>query len=98
LRCGFEAVFFAAASFAGFLPSIDISISFWPLAALRGFFEGFDSFAGSAPPTLRRSASMRSTTLPAAGRSFFVIGWPARFLLMRSTSAASYWSSNRKQS
>jgi hypothetical protein len=61
---------------------------------LRGFLDAFEVFAGSAPPTLRRSASIRSTTLPPAGRSFFGIGWPARFLLMRSTSAASYWSSN----
>jgi hypothetical protein len=56
LRCGFEAVFFAAASFAGFLPSIDISISFRPLAALRGFFEGFDSFAARRR---RRSGAAR---------------------------------------
>jgi hypothetical protein len=59
LRCGFDAVFFAIASFAGFLPVIGISISFWPLAALRGFFEGFDGLASSAPPTLWRSASRR---------------------------------------
>src|SRR5260370_42238430 len=68
--------------------------SFWPEADLRGFLDAFEVFAGSAPPTLRRSASIRSTTLTPAGRSFFAIGWPARFLLMRSTSAASYWSSN----
>jgi hypothetical protein len=30
-----------------------------PLAALRGFFEGFDGLASSAPPTLWRSASRR---------------------------------------
>jgi hypothetical protein len=41
--------------------------------------DDFEAFAGSAPPTLRRRASMRSTTLSPAGRSFFVIGWPARF-------------------
>jgi hypothetical protein len=34
-------------------------------------------------------ASIRSTMLPPTGRSFFVIGWPEHFLLMRSTSAAS---------
>ena len=43
----------AIASFAGFLPVIGIRISFWPLAALRGFFEGFDALASSAPATLR---------------------------------------------
>ena len=32
--------------------------------------------------------SIRSTTLPPTGRYFFVIGWPERLLLMRSTSAA----------
>jgi hypothetical protein len=37
LRCLAEG-FFAAVSFAGFLPAISISISFWPAAALRGFF------------------------------------------------------------
>jgi hypothetical protein len=37
LRCGFAVVFLAAVSFAGFLPAIGISISFWPAAALRGF-------------------------------------------------------------
>jgi len=34
-----------------FLPAIGISISFWPLAALRGFLAGFDGLAGSAPPS-----------------------------------------------
>lgn len=33
LRGGFDAVFFAAVSLAGFFPVIDISISFRPLAA-----------------------------------------------------------------
>jgi hypothetical protein len=37
LRCGLAEDFFAAACF-GFLPSIGISISFWPLAAF--FFSG----------------------------------------------------------
>jgi hypothetical protein len=76
LRCG-DADFFAVVSLAVFLPSIGISISFCPLASLRGFFEGFESLAGSEAPTLRRNASMRSTTLP----SFFVIGCPARKLM-----------------
>jgi hypothetical protein len=61
---------------------------------LRGFFAGLGAFSVAAPPTLRRSASIRSTTLPAAGRSFGVIGLPARFWLMSSTRAVSYWSSN----
>ena len=39
--------------------------------------------------TLRRSASIRSTTLLAAGRSTGVMGLPERLLLMRSTSAVS---------
>jgi hypothetical protein len=52
LRCGFDAGFLAAAS----LPAIGISISFCLLAAFRGFFEGLEAFAGSAPPTLRSSA------------------------------------------
>jgi hypothetical protein len=43
LRCGLAAGFFAAVSFAGFLPAIGISISFWPAAALRGFLPGFFS-------------------------------------------------------
>jgi hypothetical protein len=87
--------FFAAASF-DFLPSIGISISFCPAAALRGFVADFfgDLVSAVAPPTLRRSASIKSTTLPAAGRSLGVIGLPARFGLMRSISAVSYRSSN----
>ena len=36
LRCLADDFF--AVSFAGFLPSIGISISFWPAAAFRGFF------------------------------------------------------------
>jgi hypothetical protein len=86
--CGLAAGFFAAASF-GFLPSIGISISFWPLDALRGFF-GSAAFEGAASlPTLLRSPSIRSTTLLVAGRSFGTIGLPARFWLMRSISAVS---------
>jgi hypothetical protein len=56
LRCGFDAGFLAAACLPAFLPAIGISISFCRLAAFRGFFEGFEAFAGSAPPTLRSSA------------------------------------------
>jgi hypothetical protein len=55
---------------AGFLPAIGSSISFWPAAAFFGFFVVFE--VGSQP-TLRRSASIRSTTLLAAGRSFGVV-------------------------
>ncbi|WP_276575446.1 hypothetical protein [Bradyrhizobium monzae] len=33
--------FFAAASFACFLPAMGISISFWPAAALFAFLAGF---------------------------------------------------------
>jgi hypothetical protein len=66
-RCGLAEDFFAAASL-GFLPSIGISISFCPLEALRGFLVGLAAFAGAASlPTLLRSASIRSTTLPVAG-------------------------------
>src|SRR6476659_7536416 len=94
-RCGLDAGFFAVVSLAAFLPEIGISISFWPAAALRGFLADFcGALSAAAPPALRRSASIRSTTLPAARRSFGVIGLPARFWLMRSTRAVSYWSSN----
>ena len=47
-----------------------------------------------APPMLLRSASIRSTTFSPRGRSFAVMGLPARFWLMRSMRAVSYWSSN----
>jgi hypothetical protein len=40
-----------------FLPSIGISISFWPDAASRGYFADFASAASL--PTRRRSASRR---------------------------------------
>jgi hypothetical protein len=60
--------FLVAASF--FLPAIGSSISFWPVA----FFGFFGALAGAAWPTLRRSASIRSTTLPAAGLALAVIG------------------------
>jgi hypothetical protein len=87
----------AAVSLESFLPAIGINISFWPDAAffgfLAGFFESGDA-AAAAPPTLFRSASIRSTTFSLRGRSFGVIGLPARFWLIRSTSAVSYWSSN----
>ena len=46
-RCGLADGFFAVASLAGFLPAIGISISFWPAAALRGFFADF--FSGLGP-------------------------------------------------
>jgi hypothetical protein len=64
LRCDLAAGFFVAASFAGFLPVIGISISFWPTDAFLDFLVGFFSalVAGAAPPTPRRSASIRSTT------------------------------------
>src|SRR3954451_11161463 len=78
-RCGFDVVFFAAFSFAGFLPEIASSISFCPAAAFLSFFVAFE---GCSFPTLRRSASIRSTTLPAAGRSFGVIGLMERVLLL----------------
>jgi hypothetical protein len=74
---------------------MDISISFCSLEAFFGFLAGFATFAGAASlPTLRRSASIKLTTLPAAGCSFGVIGLPARFWLISSIRAVSYWSSN----
>lgn len=80
-RCDLAAGFLATVSFACFLPDIGISISFWPVAALRGFFadffEALVSVAG--PPTLLRNASIRSTTFSPRGRSLGVIGLPARF-------------------
>jgi hypothetical protein len=59
-RCCLAVGFFAV-SFVGFLPSIGISISFWPAAALRGFLADFFGAVASAaaPPTLRRNASYR---------------------------------------
>ena len=44
----------AAASFAGFLPAIGISISFWPTDAFFGFLAGFFGVAASrlALPTI----------------------------------------------
>jgi len=42
LRCGLA--FLATVSLRSSLPSIDINISFWPLAALRGFFEASEGF------------------------------------------------------
>jgi hypothetical protein len=88
-RC-LAAGFFAAVSFC-FLPSIGISVSFWSAAALRGFFPAYFGalLSAAVPPTLRRSASIRSTTFSPRGRSFGVIGLPERLLLMRSTKAVS---------
>jgi len=79
-RCGLAASFFAA-SFAGSLPAIGISISFWPAAAFFAFLAGFFGalVSAAAPPTLRRSASIRSTTFSPFGRSFGTMGLPARF-------------------
>src|ERR1700745_601712 len=84
LRCGLAADFFAGDFF---LPSIGISISFCPLAAFRVFLVRL-SGTGSWP-TLRRRASIRSTTLLPRGRSFGVTGLPARFWLIKSISACS---------
>jgi hypothetical protein len=41
LRCDLPAGFFAAVTFACFLPAIGISISFCPADALRGFLAPF---------------------------------------------------------
>ena len=56
-RSHLVAGFFAAASFASLLPSIDVNISFWPAGATSG-------------STLYRSACIRSTTFSPLGRSF----------------------------
>src|SRR5258705_4212944 len=88
LRC-LDAGFFAAVSLATFLPWMGISISFWPAAALRGFLAGFAS-DDDAWSMLCRRASIRSTTFSPRGRALAVTGLPDRFVLMRSTSAASY--------
>jgi hypothetical protein len=67
------ASFFAAASLAGFLPAIGISISFCPAAALRAFLAGFfgaSVAAAAPPPMLFRSASTRSTTFWPRGTRF----------------------------
>jgi hypothetical protein len=90
--CCLAAGFFAAVSFAAFLPASGISISLWPAVALCGFlpdFFGALASAAAAPPTLCRSASIRSTTLSPRGRSFGVIGLPLRFWLIRSINAVS---------
>jgi hypothetical protein len=65
-----------------------ISISFWPDDALRDFLAGFPG-DDDAWPMLRRKASIRSTTFSPRGRALAVTGLPDRFLLIRSTSAAS---------
>src|SRR6201987_4270384 len=91
-RCCLLAGFFAAVSLAGFLPAIGISISLWRAAAFRGFLADFFGAlvsAGTPPPTLRRSASIRSTTFSPRGRAFGVIGLPLRFWLIRSINAVS---------
>jgi hypothetical protein len=53
LRRDLAAGFFVAASFAGLLPAIGISISFCPAVAFRGFLAGFfgASVSAAAPPT-----------------------------------------------
>lgn len=62
-RCGFDVVFFAAFSFAGFLPEIASSISFCPAAAFLGFFVAFEAApcrrSGAAPPSGRRRCRQR---------------------------------------
>jgi len=89
-RCDLDAGF-VDASFACFLPAIGISISFCPADAFRAFFAGFfgAEVSAAAPPTLRRSASIRSTTFSPRGRSLGLIGLPARFWLMSSIRAVS---------
>ena len=68
--------------FAGFFPAIGISISVCLAAALRGFLALFFGALASepAPPTLLRSASIRSTAFSPRGRSFATIGLPARLV------------------
>jgi hypothetical protein len=54
-RCDLAAAFFAAVSFVSFLPSMGISISFWPAAAFLDFLPRFrgekyeDLFAAQEP-------------------------------------------------
>jgi len=64
--------FFAAASFAGFLPSIDVSISLWPAAALRGFLAGLAAFAGAA--CLPTGAAQRLHPVDDVGRRGLRLG------------------------
>lgn len=80
-RCGLDGLF-AVASFAAFLPSIDISISFWPAAAFRGFLADLAAFAGAAPlPTDRRSASISEDNFhggsPKLNQAGQLPGWPS---------------------
>jgi len=65
-------VFLAAFAFAGFLPQIASSTSFCPVAAFLGFLGR--GFGARSWPTLRSSASIRSTTLPMAPRSLGMSG------------------------
>src|ERR1700720_2834216 len=88
LRC-LDAGLLAVVSLAPFLPWIGISISFWPADALRVFLSGFAG-GEDALPILWRNASIKSTTFSPRGRALAVTGFPARLLLMSSTSAASY--------
>ena len=57
-RCGLAAGFFAAASFAGFLPAIGISISFWPAGGLARLLGRLLRRLGSAARR-RRSCAAR---------------------------------------
>lgn len=79
--------FFTAASFAGFLPSIGISILFWPAAAFRSFLEVFAAFAGAASRTALHRVSISLSTLLAARLDLGMMSLPARFWLMKSIRA-----------
>ena len=77
-RCDLVADFFTTASFAAFLPVIGISISFWPADAFLDFLAGFFGawVSAEAPLTLRRSASIRSTTFSPFGLSLGLMVLP----------------------
>ena len=56
-----------AADSLGFLPSIGISISFCPAAALRGFFAGLAAFAGAGAAALSKFGGYDSSLLWVSG-------------------------------
>src|SRR3954451_15874104 len=69
----------------GLFASIDISISFWPEAALR--FQLFGAAASVA--RLCFSADIRSMTFVPVGRGLCPMVFPARFALISSVKASS---------
>ena len=74
--------------------ALGISLVVLVLAVLAAVALVASVAVAALPPMLLRSASIRSTTFSPRGRAFVLMGLPARFWLMRSMRAVSYWSSN----